>query len=65
MVTFQIGQIYYQVYHRDLFLVLLFDLPRVVGTVCKFFADDCKLYYNIASEADREELQEDIERICK
>ena len=40
------------------------DLPGVVGSICKLFADDCKLYGNIASEADQK-LQEDIERLCK
>ena len=33
------------------------DLQGVVGSVCKLFADDCKLYHNIASEAGQKELQ--------
>ena len=37
----------------------------MVGSVCKLFADDRKLYRNIESEADLKELQEDIERLCK
>ena len=37
----------------------------MVGSVCILFADDCKLYRNIESEADMMELQEDIERLCK
>ena len=37
----------------------------MVGSVCKLFADDCKLYRNIESEEDMMELQEDIERLCK
>ena len=41
------------------------DLPGMVGSVCKLFADDRKLYRNIESEADLKELQEDIERLCK
>ena len=41
------------------------DLPGMVGSVCKLFADDHKLYRNIESEADLKELQEDIERLCK
>ena len=48
-----------------LFILYINDLPGVVGSVCKLFADDCKLYRNIASEADQKELQEDIERLCK
>ena len=66
MVTFQIGQMYYQVYRRDLFSELFcFDLTRVVGTVCKLFADDCKLYHNRALEADQKESQDDIDIMCK
>ena len=33
--------------------------------MCKLFADDCKLYKNIKSEADQRELQEDINRLCQ
>ena len=40
-------------------------MPGIVGSVCKLFADDRKLYRNIESEADLKELQEDIERLCK
>ena len=48
-----------------LILIYINVLPGVVGSVCKLFADDCKLYRNIESEADMKELQEDIERLCK
>ena len=48
-----------------LFILYINDLPGVVGSVCKLFADDCKLYRNITSEADQRELQEDIERLWK
>ena len=48
-----------------LFILYINDLPGVVGSVCKLFADDCKRYRNIASEADQEEFQKDIERLCK
>ena len=44
-----------------LFIIYINDLPGVVGSVCKLFADDCKLYSSIASEADQKDLQEDIE----
>lgn len=48
-------------------LVIIFinDLPGVVGSVCRLFADDCKLYRNIASVVDQEELQEDILSLCE
>ena len=48
-----------------LFIIYINDLPGVVGSVCKLFADNCKLYHNIKSVADMKELQEDIERLCK
>ena len=48
-----------------LFLLYINDLPGVMGSVCKLFGDDCKLYRNKASEVDRKELQEDIEILCK
>ena len=48
-----------------MFIIYINDLPGVVGSVCKLFADDCKLYRNIESEAYMMELQEDIERLCK
>ena len=35
-----------------LYILYINDLLGVVGSVCKLFADDCKLYRNIASEAD-------------
>ena len=48
-----------------LFILYINDLPGVVGSVCQLFADDCKLYRNIKSEADLRELQEDIDRLCQ
>ena len=48
-----------------LFIIYIDDLPGVVGSVCKLFANDCKLYSSIASETDQKELQEDIERLCQ
>ena len=48
-----------------LFIIFINDLPGVVGNVCKLFADDCKLYKNVKSEADLKELQEDIYRLCQ
>ena len=35
-----------------LFIISINDLPGGVGNVCQLFADDCKLYKNIKSEAD-------------
>ena len=36
-----------------LFIIYVNDLPGVVGSVCKLFADDCILYRNMASESDQ------------
>ena len=46
-----------------LFIIYINDLPGVVGSVCRLFADDCKLYRNIKSDADLKELQDDIDRL--
>ena len=48
-----------------LLIIFINDLPGVVGSVCKLFAVDCKLYKNIESEADLKELQEYILRLCQ
>ena len=48
-----------------LFIIFINDLPGAVENACKLFADDCKLYKNIKSEADLKELQEDIYRLCQ
>ena len=48
-----------------MFILYINDLPGVEASVCKLFADDSKLYRNIASEADQKEFQEDIETLCK
>ena len=54
------------IYSRTNFVYTIYKEPaRRRGNVCKLFADDCKLYRKIASEADPMELQEDIERLCK
>ena len=54
-----------RVYTWSIIVIYINDLHLVVGSVCKLFADDCKLYCNIESEADMMELQEDTERLCK
>ena len=48
-----------------LFILFINDLSGVVlvGSVCRLFADDCKLYRNIKSEADLRELQKEIWRL--
>ena len=67
MVTFHSGQEYYQEYSSRpiLFILYINDLQGVVGSICKLFVDDCKLYRNISSEADQKDLQEDIGRLCE
>ena len=48
-----------------LFIIFINDLPSVVGNVCKLFADDCKLYKIIKSKLDQDDLQNDIDNLCK
>jgi len=40
-------------------------MPEVVGSVCKLFADDCKLYRCITNANEQVELQDDIDKLCK
>ena len=37
----------------------------VVGCLCKMFADDCKIYQGIESINEQQQLQADIDRLCK
>ena len=48
-----------------LFIIYINDLPGVVGSICRLFADDSKLYRNIKCDADLKELQDDIDILCK
>ena len=46
-----------------LFVIFINDLPKVVQTTAQMFADDTKLFTSIANEDDREQLQEDLDRL--
>lgn len=46
-----------------LFLIYINDLPNCVSSHIRLFADDCVLYRNISSNADRELLQFDLGNI--
>ena len=48
-----------------LFIIFVNDFSDVVGCTCKLFADDCKLYNEISSRAEQQQLQEDIDRLCQ
>ena len=43
-----------------LFLIYINDLPAMIKTNCKLFADDSKLYHGILSDKDFEALQNDL-----
>ena len=43
-----------------LFVLFINDLPDVVRSVVRIFADDTKLYGKATTEEDREKRQEDI-----
>ena len=48
-----------------LFIYFINDLPTVVTTLLKIFADDTKVYHHIRNDADREELQHTIEALVE
>ena len=48
-----------------LFLLYVNDLPEIVTSTAKLFADDCKLYRNIFSIEDCDLLQADLDRLSE
>lgn len=48
-----------------LFIIFVNDLPDVVRSICKMFADDCKVYTPLSSRVDQQQLQEDIDNLCQ
>ena len=46
-----------------LFVIYINDLPDVVESACKLFADDTKLYRQVRNQDDRELLQKDLESL--
>ena len=49
----------------DLFLIHIKDLPSVVNSQVRLFADDCLLYRPIKNIEDQIRLQEDIRALMK
>jgi len=47
-----------------LFLLFINDMPRVVNSVIKLFADDTKIYREISSEDDCKALQTDLDSLA-
>ena len=47
-----------------LFIIYINDLPDVIQSMCKIFADDTKIYRPINSPDDQQTLQEDLFRLC-
>ena len=47
-----------------LFIIYINDLPDVIDSVCKIFADDTKIYRRIHSKTDQEMLQRDLWKVC-
>lgn len=45
------------------FLVYVNDLPGVIISTARLFADDCLLYRNIRTERDSELLQKDFHNL--
>ena len=48
-----------------LFILYVNDLPSVVKSCCKVFADDTKLYKEIHGLKDYQDLQDDIYELCR
>lgn len=48
-----------------LFIIFINDLPDIVESACKLFADDTKIYRVIHSQADQLQLQEDLYKRCR
>lgn len=48
-----------------LFIIFVNDIQDVVRCLFKMFADDCKIYNNILSATDQQQLQEDIDCLCQ
>lgn len=48
-----------------LFVLYINDLPDVVGSIAKIYADDTKLFRSVGSEIERQELQSDLNRLVE
>ena len=48
-----------------LFLLYINDLPAVISSSCKIFADDTKVYHQVLSLGDHDILQGDLENLAK
>ena len=46
-----------------LFIIFVNDLPEVINGLCKLFADDCKVYSEVKTKEDQEQLQSDIDKL--
>lgn len=47
-----------------LFIIYINDLPEIVDSTCRLFADDTKLYKVINNNTDQTSLQDDINSFC-
>lgn len=48
-----------------LFLIYINDLPSAVNNITKLFADDTKLYREVVSRSDEENLQSDLDSLAE
>ena len=46
-----------------LFVLYINDLPSVISTKCKIFADDTKLYHPILSIVDQDLIQDNLDKL--
>lgn len=47
-----------------LFIIYINDMPDVLTSVCKIFADDSKIYRSIQDPSDQDSIQEDLLHLC-
>ena len=48
-----------------LFVVFINDMPDMIDSMCLLFADDAKVYREIASQEDKEILQRDLDKLTE
>ena len=49
----------------DHYCSYLISMPELVKTHCKLFADDAKIYKEVSSIKDFEDIQDDLYELCK
>ena len=48
-----------------LFVIYINEIPKIIKSKCKLFADDTKLFHEISNDEDVSELQSDLDELTK